>query len=142
MTIIEAITHVDTVKPNSYGQTEKIKWLSDIDGMIKAEVIDTHEGGEDISFSGYTDETDLNTKLLAPAPYDKLYTHYLEMQIDYANNEYGKYKSVLVAIPKGTKVKNYGFYTTVNGMKWLYVQVAYNGVTYTGFASSKHLVKI
>lgn len=95
MTIIEAITHVDTVKPNSYGQTEKIKWLSDIDGMIKAEIIDTHEGDENISFSGYTEETDLNTKLLAPAPYDKLYTYYLEMQIDYANNEYGKYNNTL-----------------------------------------------
>ena len=93
MTIIEVITHVDTVKPNSYGQPEKIKWLSDLDGVIKAEIIDTHEGGEDISFSGYTDETDLNTELLVPAPYDKLYTHYLEMQIDYANNEYGKYNN-------------------------------------------------
>lgn len=96
MTIIEAITHVDTVKPNSYGQTEKIKWLSELDGVIKAEIIDTHEDGEDISFSGYTDDTDLTTTLLVPAPYDKLYTHYLEMQIDYANNEYGKYNNSMV----------------------------------------------
>lgn len=95
MTIIEAITHLNTVKPNGYGQTEKIKWLSELDGVIKAEIIDTHEGGENISFSGYT-EADLNTKLLVPAPYDKLYNHYLEMQIDYANNEYGKYNNSMV----------------------------------------------
>lgn len=95
MTIIEAINHVDTVKPNIYGQTEKIKWLSDIDGMIKAEIIDTHEDGHDISFNGYNEATALTQQLLAPAPYDKLYIYYLEMKIDYANNEYGKYNNTL-----------------------------------------------
>lgn len=55
-------------------------------------------------------------------------------------NSYGKDKSVLVAIPKGTKVRNYGFYTNVNGTKWLYVQFTYKGIVYTGFASSKYLV--
>lgn len=47
----------------------------------------------------------------------------------------------MVAIPKGTKVKNYGYYTAVNGTKWLYVQFVYNDVTYTGFASGEHLEK-
>ena len=96
MTIIEAITRVDTVKPNTYSQPEKIKWLSELDGIIKAEIIDTHEGGENVAFSGYTAETDLNTKLLVPAPYDEVYIRYLEMQIDYANNEYGKYNNSMV----------------------------------------------
>jgi len=96
MTIIEAITRVDTVKPNTYSQTEKIKWLSELDGIIKAEIIDTHEGGENVAFSGYTTETDPNTKLLVPAPYDEVYVRYLEMQIDYANNEYGKYNNSMV----------------------------------------------
>ena len=96
MTIIEAITRVDTVKPNTYTLNEKIKWLSELDGMIKTEIIDTHEGGEDITFSGYTDATDTDTKLLVPAPYDEVYIRYLEMHIDYANNEYGKYNNSMV----------------------------------------------
>lgn len=96
MTIIEAIARVDTVKPNTYTLNEKIKWLSELDGIIKAEIIDTHEGGEDITFSGYTDTTDTDTKLLVPAPYDEVYIRYLEMQIDYANNEYGKYNNSMV----------------------------------------------
>lgn len=96
MTIIGAITRVDTVKPNMYSQTEKIKWLSELDGIIKKEIIDTHEGGEGITFSGYTEETDLTTELLVPAPYDEVYIRYLEMQIDYANNEYGKYNNSMV----------------------------------------------
>ena len=96
MTIIEAINRVDTIKPNSYGQTEKIRWLSDIDGIIKNEIFDTHEGGENISFSGYTEDTALDTVLLVPAPYDDIYIHYMEMRIDYANNEYGKYNNSMV----------------------------------------------
>lgn len=96
MTIIGAITRVDTVKPNTYSQMDKVKWLSELDGIIKAEIIDTHEGGEDVAFSGYTEYTDLDTKLLVPAPYDEVYIRYLEMQIDYANNEYGKYNNSMM----------------------------------------------
>ena len=96
MTIIEAINRVDTIKPNSYGQTEKIRWLSELDGIIKNEIFDTHEGGENILFSGYTDDTAIDTVLLVPAPYDDIYIHYMEMRIDYANNEYGKYNNSMV----------------------------------------------
>lgn len=53
----------------------------------------------------------------------------------------GTSKKIMTAIPKGTKVKCYGYYTTVSGTKWLYVQFTYKGVTYTGFASGKYLSK-
>lgn len=49
------------------------------------------------------------------------------------------YKS-LVIIPKGTMVKNYGYYTkSANGTVWLYVKFTYKGITYTGFCSNKYL---
>lgn len=96
MTIIEVLNRVDNIKPNSYGITEKIRWLSDLDGIIKNEIFDTHEGGENISFSGYTEDVELDTVLLVPAPYDDIYIHYMEMRIDYANNEYGKYNNSMV----------------------------------------------
>lgn len=54
----------------------------------------------------------------------------------------GKNKDVLVTIPNGYKVRCYGYYTEVSGVKWLYVQFAYNNVNYTGFASSKYLKKV
>ena len=57
-------------------------------------------------------------------------------------NKYGSDKSLLVVMPKGTKVKNYGYYTTVSGVKWLYVQVTINNVKYTGFASGSYLSKV
>ena len=93
MTIIGVINHVDKVKPNVYSQTEKIKWLSTLDGTVKTEIIDTHEGGEGITFKGYTENTDMNTELLVPHPYDEVYIRWLEAQIDYANGEYGKYNN-------------------------------------------------
>lgn len=43
MTVMEAINRVDAVKPNAYKQQEKIRWLSILDGIIKKEIIDTHE---------------------------------------------------------------------------------------------------
>ena len=96
MTILDAISQVDNLKPNTYSQFDKVKWLSTLDGIIKTEIIDTHEGGENVAFSGYTEYTDLDTKLLVPAPYDEVYIRYLEMQIDYANNEYAKYNNSLM----------------------------------------------
>jgi len=56
-------------------------------------------------------------------------------------NGAGTSKSILVTIPKGTSVKNYGYYTTASGVKWLYIQFTISGVTYTGFASSTYLAK-
>lgn len=53
----------------------------------------------------------------------------------------GATKNSLVVIPKGTKVKNYGYYSTSTGVKWLYVQVTLNGIQYTGFCSSRYLKK-
>ena len=97
MTIMDALYRIDELKPNSYSQTEKIKWLSSLDGVIKSEIIDTHEGGEDKVFEGYKEDTDLNTELLVGAPYDDIYLKWLEAQIDYSNGEYGKYNNSLVA---------------------------------------------
>lgn len=93
MTLIEAITRIDTLKPNTYTQQEKIKWLSTLDGLIKNEIIDTHEGGENISFAGYDENTNIATELLVPAPYDDIYIRWLETRIDYTNGEYTRYNN-------------------------------------------------
>ena len=100
MTIMGAIYHLDAVKPNGYTQTEKIKWLSTLDGVIKCEIIDTHEKcnhcnlcSESLTFNGYDESTALTQELLVPHPYDEVYIRWLEAQIDYANGEYGKYNN-------------------------------------------------
>lgn len=93
MTIMDSINRIDTLKPNRYDISEKIKWLSTLDERIMNEIIVTHEASEGIVFNGYTEETALTTKLLAPSPYDELYLYWLEAQIDYWNGEYGKYNN-------------------------------------------------
>lgn len=46
---------------------------------------------------------------------------------------------VLVTIPKKTSVKNYGYYTVVNGVRWLYVAFTYKRINYIGFVSERYL---
>ena len=67
MKIHDAIAEVDTLKPNMFGEKEKIKWLSRLDTRIYQEIICTHEyneGEEEITFDGYT-EGDGEKELLA-----------------------------------------------------------------------------
>lgn len=96
MKIIEAINMIDSLKHNTYSQSEKIYWLSKLDSMAKRLVIDTHVGGEFVLFTGYNADTDLNTDMLIPEPFDDAYLRWLEAQIDYANGEYKKYNNSIV----------------------------------------------
>ena len=93
MTIMEAIHRVESTKPNSFDEKEEIVWLSVLDGLVKNQIINTHEGAEAVVFNGYNENTDLNTVLIVPAPYDEVYIRWLEAQIDYANGEYEKYNN-------------------------------------------------
>jgi hypothetical protein len=97
MTLIEAINTTNNLKPNTYTHTDKVKWLSTLDGIIKTEIINTHEGAEQVTFKGYDEDADLTTELLVPAPYDSIYLRWLEAQIDYANGEYTRYNNDLQA---------------------------------------------
>lgn len=93
MKIIDAINRLDSLKQNTYSQSDKIRWLSTLDWMVKKQVIDNHEGADEVIFTGYDKETDVNTELLVPTPYDEMYLRWLEAQIDYTNGEYRKYNN-------------------------------------------------
>ncbi len=96
MKIIEAINRLDALKANTYNQPEKIEWLSRVDSMVKKQIIDTHEGGDTVSFTGYNEDTDHQTELLVPAPFDELYLRFMEAQIDYHNHEYEGYNNAIM----------------------------------------------
>lgn len=96
MTIHDAINSIDELMHNTYTQENKVTWLSRVDTMVKKLVIDTHDGGEDVSFSGYNEDTDLETVLLIPEPYDEAYLRWMEAQIHYHNGEYDKYNNAVV----------------------------------------------
>ena len=95
MKIIEAINRIDSLKHNTYTQSDKVAWLSELDWMAKRQIIDTHEGADEVTFTGYDDNTDTQTELLIPAPYDKAYLLWLEAQIAYCNEEYEKYNNAM-----------------------------------------------
>ena len=121
MKIIEAINRIDSLKHNTYSNNEKLAWLSRLDSMVKRLIIDTHEDGEDITFTGYDDRTDMETEMLVPSPFDEVYLKWLEAQIDYTNGEYDKYNNAILVyqaaydafanyynrnhMPKGQKMK-------------------------------------
>lgn len=92
MTIIEAINKTDALKSNTYTQDEKVAWLNNLEWRIKQEVIDTHEGGEDVIFTGYDGDINVTTtELIAKAPHDEVYLRWMQAQIDYYNGEINKY---------------------------------------------------
>ena len=91
MTLIEAITQADETNKNPYSRKQKIVWLSRVEAMVKDVVIDAHEGVESFHFTGFDDNTPLNTDLIMPQPYDECYIHWLHAQVYYANEEIDRY---------------------------------------------------
>jgi hypothetical protein len=94
MTIKDCIDIVDNIKPNQYTIKEKVMWLSFIEQIIINEVLKTHEGydGRYDDFEGYSEDK-LSVTLIVPAPYNRLYTEYLKMQIDRENGEIARYNN-------------------------------------------------
>ena len=56
-------------------------------------------------------------------------------------NGAGVSKNILTSINAGTCVQCYGYYSTIDNMRWLYVQFAQNSITYTAFACANYLAK-
>lgn len=93
MTLREAIARADALRPNGFSYAQKLAWLSALDGAVTAEVINTHEGGEWVQYTEYTESTPPETVLLIPPPYDEAYLRHLEAQMDYANGEFDRYNN-------------------------------------------------
>ena len=93
--IIEAIERVDRLLYNTYSAGEKAAWLSKLDAMVTEQIIRPHQGAEPVDFPGYTGETDGETVLLAPPPYDEMYLRWLEAQIHYCNGEFTRYNNAI-----------------------------------------------
>lgn len=95
MTIAEAISKVDALKPNTYASEDKVEWLSNLDARVMSQIIRTHEGGPDIAFYGYDSMLDRESVLLVPPPYDEMYLRWLEAMIDYHNSDDDRYNNAI-----------------------------------------------
>lgn len=107
MTINDAISSVDTLKHNTFERSHKIRWLSEVDSMVKREILDTHEG-ETTGYTGYVSDQPGDTVLLVPEPYDVLYLRWLEAMIDYQNGEYGRFNNAMALF--NTSYQSYADY--------------------------------
>ena len=93
MTINDAIMQVNELLENKIPEDIKVKWLSDLDYMIYLDVILTHEMPREVGFDPYDADTDRDTVLLIPAPYDSIYPVYLKMKINSELYEYARYNA-------------------------------------------------
>lgn len=96
MTIQDALSRVDLLKPNMQSVGFKIDYLSQIDAIIHRELLMKHEMNEaeewPEEFEPYDEGTDRGTELLVPFPYDEdLYTFWLMSKVDIQNQELDKY---------------------------------------------------
>jgi hypothetical protein len=96
MKICEAISQINSLKPNTYSDKQKIYWLNQLESMVKRLVIDTHEGGDQIAFDGFNENTSVETQLFMPSPFDMAYIYWLEAQIHYANEDIDMYNSAIM----------------------------------------------
>ena len=96
MTIAEAISKVDALKPNTYAPEDQVDWLSTLDARVKSQIIDTHKSCDHLHFYGYHSVLEQETELLDPAPYDEMYLRWLEAMIDYHNSEDDRYNNAIM----------------------------------------------
>lgn len=109
MTILDAILRIRHYKPNRFPDNDFIPWLSQVESMVKRDIIDAYEGGENIPFEGFHGrEIDRNTELFMPEPYDMAYIYYLEAQIHYFNEDIDMYNNAMMMF--NTVFNNYKAY--------------------------------
>lgn len=94
MTITEAITMADEMKPNTMSKPVKIRFLNEIEGKVHTEILMKHVHTEaEETCPVYDVNTDPGTAMLVPAPYDMLYVYWIMAQIDHLNMEMDKYNN-------------------------------------------------
>lgn len=95
MTIREAINRLDSLVINTYTYADKVAWLSRLEIEVAQLILDNYNGNKRLVFSGYDEDTDEDTDLIVPAPYDDIYLKFMEAQIHYYNGENHKYNAAV-----------------------------------------------
>lgn len=87
MTPNKVIEIVDRLKPNSYSEEDKLRWLNELDGDVQRLVMQLDEVKQ------YSYPEDMDKELIIPAPFNDVYALYIEARIDYHNREYANYNN-------------------------------------------------
>lgn len=84
MTVQDCIDYVDSIEPNAYTDAQKTGWLNEAEGKVYTQLFLV----QPMEFTPLTDGDQI---LTLPAPYDRMYSRYLQAMIHYANGEYDRY---------------------------------------------------
>lgn len=94
MTINEAITLADQLKPNMMKTAVKVRFLNEIENKVHREILMKHVHTEEEAIQPhYDNDTDQGTVMLVPAPYDMLYVYWIMAKIDELNQEEEKFNN-------------------------------------------------
>ena len=86
-TLQQTLTRIDAICPNAWDETAKLLWLNECESMIQTRILGTAPE----QCITYDADTDRSTKLLVPAPFDRLYVYYVIAMCDYAAHETAHY---------------------------------------------------
>lgn len=100
MTVREAITQTDGLKPNKYSIEDKLRWLSEVEYSIFDDLVKRYKSPFPFPipfeipkpFKPFTEE-DMEKELYAPFPFSNIYPAYLKMKIDEENQETDRYNA-------------------------------------------------
>lgn len=96
MTIAEAIDLTDKLTPNAYEETDKVRWLLEIDMLVYDDLISKHDGLLIFYRPDYSAEN-IDEELLIPEPYaEDVYINFLQAKIAQQNGEDAKYNKAII----------------------------------------------
>lgn len=95
MKINRALEIINQTHPSEYDRDTMVGWLSDLDKRAY-EIMLRHEMDAPVDFGGYNGDTDGDTEMLIPSPYDEIYPQYLDMKVSLADRDYPYYNNAAV----------------------------------------------
>lgn len=95
MTIRQCIWEFDSLTHNAIPLPQKVAWLGRLDLSIHQELWLRYRELCERAFAPYDEDTDQDTVLLVPPPYDEVYRWYLEMMVADTNRESEAYNHAL-----------------------------------------------
>lgn len=85
MTINKAIEIASRIRPDTFSDSQKASWISELDGKIALETMHRAD------FTPYEFPDDGEKELLVKAPYDNIYELYIIAMSDFFSGETGAY---------------------------------------------------
>ena len=89
MTIETCLNLVDSMMPNGVDASVKLRFLGEIEGKVRVELLGETPDGE----TDYNEATPTGTVLCVPHPYDQLYLLYIMTMLDYIAGDTARYEN-------------------------------------------------